>query len=102
MFKSCNRLSDVIAEKKLSKKTPVCIGDANNTIIFIQEDQDPEVAKAYFLSKLDSYNPARRQFQIKDESDTNDIESIIEKRNDDYIRQKEEKQRNQIFSPFKF
>ena len=95
-------LSDVIAEKKLSKKIPVCIGDTNNTIIFIREDQDPEVVKAYFLSKLDPYNPARSEVKIKDESDTKDIEGIIEKRNDSYLRQKEENQRKQIFSPFKF
>lgn len=95
--------------QKDSRKIPVRIGDANNTVIYIKEGQDPELAKAYFLSRLDPYNPARSEIRkpdieeqddelIKEEPTEQDIKKVSSK----YLKQKEAFQERQQYAPFKF
>ena len=50
---------------KPNRTIPVRIGDSNNTIIYIREGEDVELAKQHFLSRLDPYNPARSKLIAK-------------------------------------
>lgn len=73
---------------KSPRSIPVRIGDSNNTIIYIKEGEDPELAKQHFLSRLDPYNPARSKLTKQPKKKKNDEEAIKEKAASSYLEQK--------------
>lgn len=70
------------------RNIPVRIGDSNNTIIYIREGEDVELAKQYFLSRLDPYNPARSKLIAKSKKKKYYDEAAKEKSALLYLEQK--------------
>lgn len=97
-----NKKSKESGQSKPPRKIPVRIGDTNNTIIYIREGEDAELAKQYFLSRLDPYNPARSKLTKQPKKKKNDEEAIKEKAALSYLEQKKRNRDRLTFVGFDF